>query len=51
MKKIVSLLSIIIVMFITVSIKQVYADIYKMMELIPHEKTVAIRGDLFLYEK
>ena len=50
MKKIINILSIIVIVVLTITTKEVFADNYKMMELIPHDKKVTIRGDNFLYK-
>lgn len=50
MKKIINILSIIVIVILTFTIKDVFADNYKIMELIPHDKKVTIRGDIFLYK-
>lgn len=50
MKKIINILSILVIVVLTITTKEVFADNYKMMELIPHDKKVTIRGDNFLYK-
>lgn len=44
------LIQIFIILIIVISSKTVYADSYKMMELIPKDKKVTIRGDQLLYK-
>ena len=44
------LIQIFIILIIVISSKAVYADSYKMMELIPKDKKVTIRGDQLLYK-
>ena len=50
MKRTINLLSIALILILTFTTKQVFADNYKMMELIPQDKVVTIRGDIFLYK-
>ena len=50
MKKIIKVIQIVLVFIMVLSSKTVYADNYKMMELIPKEKKVTIRGDQLLYK-
>lgn len=47
MKRIIKVLSVIILLLM---VTPVFADNYKMMELIPQDKKVTIRGDIFLYK-
>ena len=50
MKRIVKIMNILLVFVFVLSSKSVYADSYKMMELIPKDKKVTIRGDQLLYK-
>ena len=50
MKKIIKIFSIVLILFLVITTKQTYADNYKMMELIPQDKKVTVRGDIFLYK-
>lgn len=50
MKKIIKIMKILLVLVFVLSSKSVYADSYKMMELIPKDKMVTIRGDQLLYK-
>ena len=50
MKKIIKVIQIVLVFIMVLSSKTVYADNYKMMELIPKVKKVTIRGDQLLYK-
>ena len=45
MKRIVKIMNILLVLVFVLSSKSVYADSYKMMELIPKDKKVTIRGN------
>ena len=50
MKRIMKIVNLVLVFIMVLSSKTVNADNYKMMELIPKEKKVTIRGDQLLYK-
>ena len=47
MKRIIGVITVIVTLLM---ITNVYADNYKMRELIPHDKKITIRGDNILYK-